>query len=114
MSKDDGTEAEARSWAERVPAAGALRHRQEQMWLQGPVRGRRLRSATQGVQTPTGEDLSPRGRDERGGGAGKSAEGEVRAKSDGARARRAKEPRKASGRREGSLGRPLRSLPDPP
>ena len=65
VSKDDGTEAEARSWAERVPAAGALRRRQEQVWLQGPVRGRRLRLATQGVQTRTGEDLSPRGRDEK-------------------------------------------------
>ena len=114
VSKDDGTEAEARSRAERVPAAGALRRRQEQVWLPGPVHRRRLRSATQGVQTRTGEDLSPRGRDERGGGAGKSAEGEVRAKSDGARARRANEPREASGSREGSLGRPLKGLPDPP
>ena len=35
VSKDDGTEAEARSWAERVPAAGALRRRQEQVWLWG-------------------------------------------------------------------------------
>ena len=31
VGKDDETETEARSWAERVPAVGALRHRQEQM-----------------------------------------------------------------------------------
>ena len=68
VSKDDGTEAEARSWVERVPAAGALRRRQEQVWLLGRVRGRRHRSATQGVQTRTAEDLSPRGRDEQKGG----------------------------------------------
>ena len=114
VGKDDETETEARSWVERVPAAGALRHRQEQKWMPGPVRRRRLRSATQGVQPRTGEDLSPRGRDVRSGGAGKSAEGEVRSKSDGARARRANEPREVSGRREGSLGRPLKGLPDPP
>ena len=108
------TEAEARSWVERVPAAGALRRRQEQVWLQGPVCGRRHRSATQGVQTRAREDLSPRGRDVRGGETGKSAEGEVRAKDDDARVRRANEPRKASGRWEGSIGRPLSGLPDPP
>ena len=59
VGKYDETEAEARSWVERVPAAGALRRRQEQVWLQGPVRGRRLRSATQGIQTRTRGDLSP-------------------------------------------------------
>ena len=64
VGKDDETETEARSWVERVPAAGALRHRQEQMWLPGRVRQQRLRSATQGVQKRTGEDLSSRGRDE--------------------------------------------------
>ncbi len=31
VDKDEGTEAEARSWLKRVPAVGALRHRQEQM-----------------------------------------------------------------------------------
>ena len=114
VGKYDETEAEARSWVERVPAAGALRRRQEQVWLQDPVRRRRHRAATQGVQPRTGEDLSPRGRDVRSGGAGKSAKGEVRAKGDGSRVRRANEPRKASGWQEGSIGCPLRSLPDPP
>ena len=56
---DDETETEARSWVKRVPAVGALRRRQEQVWLQGPVHRRRHRSVIQGVQTRTAEDLSP-------------------------------------------------------
>ena len=81
-------------------------------------------SATPPVGDPGGPDTIEGGpvaartrRAWRGGGQERRRGSAVRAKGDGARVLRANEPREAplrNGGREGSIGRPLSSLPDPP
>ena len=72
--------------------------------MQGPVRRRRLRSATQGVQTRTGEDLSPRGRDERAGGRARAQKGKCGRRATALACGELTSPgRPAEGRKEASV-----------